>query len=558
MDVYSDLHEDPEMDLEKLMESVSASKTVTQQKAAMETPKVEEPLDPLSAAIANKNKNKMEDMVEEEFVEEVQSYRPTYDDDKRRADFAKYVDDQNTSIDKLKYLVAIKKPKTELEVAEMMTELENISVDGSTGVVTMPEWAKWFVAKTPEVEKQIAYINEKGGAESEESSEEPVDTSRKNTVRILIDKTGLGGEINFTDEERKILSTVEAIELVEVVGSEDVPITEFEKFDESVSFMQAIEPYTPSLSSTPSIFPVSGFKADMTGLNYAEKMDLTVDVSDESRDHLNFDIMYRRYNIVYDHMTNISCGNFANFEDFLKNFAHLDLDIAVFGMLVSTEPEISEVSFTCRNKDCKERGKRFAHTYSPRALIDFNTATPEYLELLDKVVECKPEDRLKVAKSSLVRTRKRFRIPKTNFFIDLGAASAYEYLYGIIGYYNQLEKQGGEENRALAAKYEIASLLLTLRAVSVIGKDGKLIGTSKPEEIVEFIIKYFDEHSIRVLKTMITKYRAKLGIRFLFKDIKCPHCGHVTKRLGVSPDELLFLTRLRQVTPVMLKDIDVM
>ena len=473
----------------------------------------------------------------------------TFESEERQKDFENAIAEQQEIIEKEKYVVGIRKPENEKEHAELMNELSETKIVNGQAIV--PEGAIYIAPRTKEVEEQIKDIKEReaNGEPVAETQEQPEATgdarleNKQNIVRILIDKTGLGADIKFDEEEEKAIHESSAIHLVEV-EDEDLKFVNFERLDESMPFLQAIDTYTPSVSKTPMTFPASGFKADMTGLNYVEFGDVTLDPREDSDDYLNFDLMNRRFNIVYNHMKNISIGNFASYEDFLKKFAYVDMNLAIYGLLISTQPEIDSVRLSCTKQGC---GKSFDFKYSPRSIIDFDSASTKYLEAIKRISEAKPEDRLQIAKDSAVRKTRRFVLPGCKYIVDLSAGSCYDYLYGILGFIKSLEEKGGLDNPDNEPYYEKVSLLYSIHQIGVPQRSGNPIGIRKPEQIMELIVRTMPTSDVKILTALVNRYIAEFYVRFSLKDIQCPACKHVTKMIPITPDELVFLIQQRQM-----------
>ena len=105
----------------------------------------------------------------------------------------------------------------------MMDEIE-ATIVRDDGSVIVPEDAKFIVPKTPEIEQAIE--EEKAAKESgeeqaskpdsEKTPEEIAREAKGALVKVLIDKTGLGANIEFTEEEKNILATANEIHLAEL------------------------------------------------------------------------------------------------------------------------------------------------------------------------------------------------------------------------------------------------------------------------------------------------------------------------------------------------------
>ena len=539
----NDVKKDDSIDLSGMIQ-MSKSGFANQVEASVETPTEEK--SPIEQAEEAAMKHDTGIEVEEE-SNEPEMLRSTFDSDERRAEFEKKKTEMDSTIEKTKRVVVVKKPTNEAETARMMDEIE-ATIVRDDGSVIVPEDAKFIVPKTPEIEQAIA--EEKAAKESgeeqaskpdsEKTPEEIAREAKGALVKVLIDKTGLGANIDFTEEEKKILATANEIHLVEIEDQE-IATAEYDRpdDDEDMSFMQMVDEYQLSTSKVPMIFPASGFKADMVGLPWGDFAAITLDVSDESTDYLNFDKLYRKFSVIYTYMKNISIGPFESLEDFLKHFAFTDVQFATYGLAIATQPEDDALSLRCNAEDC---GKPFTYHYSPRSIIDFSTASKSMLEDIDRVADVKPEERMKLYKNSRVNKFKVFKIPNTDIIFELGNASCWDYLYGFVSLINQYQKDDLLDDDP---RWELTPMLMGLRAIRLKTKDGKVKRFTKPSKLIEILLHLRTE-DVAIIKAAYEQYISQYYISFKLTDIVCPHCGHKTAEIPITPDELVFQIYSRQ------------
>ena len=480
--------------------------------------------------------------------EEPRVLRNIHDSDENREAFKSTFAEQEDMIEKAKKVVCYNRPENEIQRAELMDELSATEI-GDDGIAIVPEGAKYIMARTPDVEAQIKRIKEKeaaGESVDGETTYTDVDgyvkqAQKDNIVKILIDKTGLGANITFDDEENKIIQESEMIHLIEVEDQELTTVA-FDSAPDDQPFLQAIDTYQLSVSKVPMTFVASGFKADMSGMSFGEFIDITLDTSDESEDYLSFEKVNRRLSVIYNKMINISIGKFKNYKDFLQNFAYVDVQSAIYGLLIATQPEIDEIHLKCNGADCN-RG--FIHKYSPRGLIDFNTASTYYLKRMEEINTIPPADRLKYAINSPVRKGKRVKLPRSGYYVDLVMISCYDYLYGMLPYVNELTAEG-EENPENEKKWSVIPMLNVVKAVIIPQKDGRNIRFTKMDQIVDIITTTLPPMDMKILDAAYKKFLGQFFVNYSLKDVKCPHCGRITKAISLTPDELVFQISQRQ------------
>lgn len=506
---------------------------------------VSEPTEPkksaLDLAIERKN-NSVKGIVVDSANEEVGpvQLRKNTDTDDFREGFADELSEQEALTRKASLIYAIKRPENERENAEMMIEISNVWEDENG--VHVPEGAKYIVPKTPEIIEKVNQMKESendGTNEQDsnvtESTESPsVSNERKERkdqlVKILIDKTGLGVNFTFDDEEKKAIESSNMIHLIEVEDKE-LETVEIERPDEGKPFLQVIDTYKLSVSKAPMTFPASGFKADMTGLSWGEFSDITLDVTGEQEDYTDFDKIYKKLSVIYNNMKNISIGAFKSFEDFLKHFAYADVQFATYGLLISTQPEEDTITLSCNKEGCK---KRFVHKYIPRSIINFDSANTELLEQINRINTVAPEKRLELAKSSRVNKFKRIKLPTSGYLVDLGYASCYDFLYGIL---TLLKKYTEEDIPQDDTRWELTGMLQGVRGIHMPSPNGKYMSATIPENIVDVLNTAVPPEDIKILNAAFEQYIDQYYIEFALKGAECPHCHTKTEKILITPED---------------------
>ena len=420
---------------------------------------------------------------------------------------------QNVKFDRL--------PQTGLEMAAAMDAIEEAT--------TSKEVMNGEKVKTVNIETQES--GEKSPEEVTSSNEATtaVDEDRKNIINILIDKTGLGGDFKFTDEEKeKIFSSTEIhLKEVEELDLSTITVKKAEK-----SFLEAVNEFQISSSKVPVVFPASRFKAYMTGLSYGEMGDISL-----NNENVTFDQLQKKLTVIYNKMVNPSIGEFENFEDFLRKFAYVDIDLAVYGLVVATFPEIDDIPLTCNNEKCKNS---FNHKYSPRTLIRFDKANEKFLNAMKDVVECPAAESHKLLEESPARVHKRVKLPFSGFIIEIGIASAYDYLYTIVDNIIGDKFKDNHPDDVNGILQINATLLGLIRAVYVPSGDGSYTMFDNFEDMINALYMVKPEE-ISILASLLQKYTDSYTVEFELFDITCPHCGTKTTRIPLDINSLVFL-----------------
>lgn len=470
---------------------------------------------------------------------------PLYSDE-RLQDWKKAEDDLDTNIEKTKYVTVIKPPTDKFEYMLMMDELNSVVIhDDGTATI------EYKNAEGDKMEPQFLAIkknlttNKSGDSDFyldkniienttetttvEESPKEKEEVDED--VTVLIDKTGFGVDFAFTEEERNKIVESKLIKIKEV-STENLNTLITNKSE--MTFGDLIQPVDTSGVYTTIYFPASGFKAKMKGLTYGEWTELALSI-----DPMNFDNYRKRLTIIYNKMTDVSCKPFEDFEDFLNQFSYSDIPLALYGILVSTEMEESEVQLQCNNPECDQT---FDWKFKTRSILRIEKCSKLFRGLMTKVIDAQPYEYETVHRESPVMTSKYIELPESKFIVELGIASAYHFLYNFTILANEelfKEVFGTEINKEL---YAINALLLVgVRKIFVPDGYGKYIECSTYKDLLNAIYD-LKPREISILRTCVREYENSYDPVFSIGDVECPHCHHKSEDLGVEIDNLVFWT----------------
>jgi hypothetical protein len=480
--------------------------------------------------------------------------------DERMADIKEEINNYDTTLNKRSKVTLIRKPMTQLEYVQLMDEIESVVInpDGSVSFdlqdkygnkqtpvfirprekdepifdfsVLSPDEIKELKEKGVDVKEADGAASELTEEESSESTEEEISPEKKKMVEILIDKTGLGGDFFLTEDEKKKVSEAETIRINEV---KILDIAAIKAKRSNVSFQDHIKEFNISGSRTTICFPASGFKAQMRGLSYGEYADVAL-----SMENVKFDQYYKRLSIIYNHMTNISCGEFKDFEDFLKHFSYTDISLALYGLYISTEKEKQEIPLRCGNNKC---GKTFNWEYHTRNVLRLERCADKFLEKMEEIATAKPSDYDKIASNAAVNNSKYIELPDSKVVCEMGVASAYDFLYNFIPLMNEETFKDAFGQEASQVYMDNVLLLTSVRSLDVPDGEGGYIHCEGYKDILDALY-YISPNEIKYLAAHTAKIQSNWEVTYSLGDTKCPHCGSVTKNLDVSMDDLVFQT----------------
>lgn len=455
-----------------------------------------------------------------------------------------YMSEQDKLINAAQTVEFKNAPKNAIDMVRAMNELEDIANNESSNDSEMLQ------PKNTENSSETntsAVIGNKVNESETTSDTTDISDEKRNIVNILIDKTGLGGEFKFTEEEHEKIVNATQIRLTEV---EEIDLATITVKKPEKSFLEEVDEYQLSSSRVPVVFPVSRFKASMTGLSYGEMGDISLD-----NENITAEQIRKKLTVIYNKMANPSIGKFKSFEEFLHNFSYADIDLAVYGLVVATFPEISEIQMSCNNPKCKQS---YNHKFSPRTLIKFEKCDERFLTAIKDVVECGIKDVNKLAESSPVKTYKRIKLPYSGFIVEIGFASAYEYLYTIID--NVIgdtfkDNHPDDVNGILQLNTTLLSLV---RSVYIPDKKGSYVKYDEFEDMINALYMIKPEE-ISTLASILQQYTDSYRTVFELTDIVCPHCGSKTESLPIDINYLVFLRYQRLMsTEIKVKNVTVL
>ena len=538
------------------------------------TPKSNKELSPLAAELNRKKNAQLGATVTRKEMEDGKE-RTVFENpmaDERRERMKATMDESEMLLKQRAAIIPLKQFESSTEYSQMVHEISLVRFDetgkayfdyekDSNGNNVIPKFIRLRTENDPPYSKENDYLVMNRDAENArriadgkepipdsvpltakvediEHKEEEEDTKSK-TINLIIDKTGLGTDFILSEDERKKMAEANEIRLTQVEVLDIASITT-EK-PERDSFTGKINTYQLSGSKTTISFPASGFKADMTGLTYGEIADISL-----SMDAVNVDKYYKRLAIIYNKMKNISNGPFDSFEDFLKNFAYTDISLAVYGLFVATFPEVQTISLRCGRNSCN---KTFDWDYATRSILRLDKSDEVLLNKMAQLASADPNEYEDIYKKAAVRNSKFIKLPYSGYIVELGIASAYEFLYNFIPVIDDETFKQAFGNDINDVYKNNMLLLTTVLSVRIPKNDNpnSYILCEGYKDIVDAIYSISPEE-IKIIATMSNKIQTQYQVNYSFGDVKCPHCGNVTKDLDLTIDDLVFQTYQRLIS----------
>ena len=202
-----------------------------------------------------------------------------------------------------------------------------------------------------------------------------------NEAIVVIDKTGMGSVIDFTDEEREKLEKVKKIKLEEV---ETVELKQIKTKRAKKGRAKKIINKVNKTRHTPVVLPISGFTVTMSGCSTYELLTL---ITDEGNP---VELQRSKWSLIHSKIVDTSIGKLS-FDDFLNNVAQMEYDVLVYGILCASYPEKDKFPLKC-----PKCGTSFEHEYDIRSLL-------KCTRLLHSLVERRIRLDLRKSRSSLFK-----------------------------------------------------------------------------------------------------------------------------------------------------------
>lgn len=531
-------------------DSIDLNAIIKAEKEKEDTPTVKKALTPLEQMQLEKEKNTGMIISNEELEkgkERTEMRNPIYND-RRMQEIKDYLDDMDLTYEKRKHVVVTQFPQINTpEYMEMIEEIESLKKDedgnyyfdlrDNNGDRVEPKYVRLRTKDDPEyVEGKTEYpANQPEEKPVESEKKEETNEETKKIVQVLIDKTGLGINVDFTEEEKEKIYESQEIRLTEVefVDIESILMAS----TPTTSVKEGLKEFELTNSKTTICFPCSGYRAQMKGMTYGELGDVSL-----MMDSVTYDQYYKRLSVMYNNMTNVSTGPFEDFEDFLKKTAYTDIPMGLYGMYVATQPEIQAIRLECGDEKCK---KNFDWKFNTRSLLRLEKCTKKFLDNMSRIANASPFEFKTIQKEAPVNNSKFIKLPISNIIVEMGIISCYEFLNNLIPV---LDEKTFEDNFGDSKVYANNVLLLTaVRSVILPKRDGGTVRFTNYKDILDalYLVK---SDEVKIIASVASKLTAEYQSVFAFNNVVCPHCGAKTESLEVSMDDLVFRTYQQSMT----------
>ena len=555
------------LQLGELVQEAQAKKIESEQNAVVATGSVVQAAEMSALEKMKLEKEKSQQglvMTQEEYEAGLnKELRSATDTVEREEDVRKFVAQMDETIKKRTDIVVIKQPQNEYEYSQMVEEInclttkedgtkvfirkdDEANFDGKTYTEVQEEFTPVFVRVRTEEDGEYSKENDKkllaqsdpnanvasDPVEEGTESDSAIDEEKHQLVEILIDKTGMGNNIEFSEEEKQKI--VES-DLIKIKKVRTMSLSTMKIVKKEQSFQEKVNEQRISAGGVRMHFPGSGFSATMTGLTYAELSDLAIDV-DNDQYIPNVDDYYKRFTVIYNHMTNVSIGKFESFEEFLRHFAYVDVPLAIYGLVVATFPEINTIGLQCGKDGCK---KHFEWQYQTRGLIHYDKCSDAVIEGINKLVDLPAIERDAVRDAADVNNAELIELPYTKKVINLTFASCYEFLYNVVPVLDPDNYKNAFSDSFSHAMMIDALFSITAVYTPVEESEGSYEEHIGYKEILDELVSVHPLEA-QLINTYASKNVEKYYVNFAIDNVVCPHCKSETKSIPISIDSLVF------------------
>lgn len=337
---------------------------------------------------------------------------------------------------------------------------------------------------------------------------------------VVIDKSGMGQVVNFTDAERAKLEKVKKIKLEEV---ETVSLASLKTKRVKKGSSEKILQKLNTVKTTPIVLPISGITAVMRGCSTFELMGLV------SSDADSVESLVSKWTLIHSKVETTSIGK-LDFNTFLNSVSQMEYEVFVYGILCATFPD--EDVFPLRCPECKTD---IDHKYLVRTLLRAEAMSDKLKETVKKVVDASytEESAKECFNSSLLNTSNIIKLPDSEFIVSLGIQTAYAYIYDSVNAIDKLDK-----------KYAQAAVLSsTVETIFIPDPDeeGSYLEIDDTEDKIKLIYS-FGNLDIGILGAKVYELMEGMEFTFGLMDINCSNnkCKNHINTVPVDMDSILF------------------
>jgi len=300
-----------------------------------------------------------------------------------------------------------------------------------------------------------------------------------------------------------------------------------------------ITPFDSDVYDVPLTLPLSGYRCVLRPVNYFEFIQLGSNPASGNR----VDADKKQWSIIFNHVKNVSIGEFKNFEDFLKKTKYSDRELLMWGILLAASDEEESVTLRCANPKCRHEHEI---KYNPRTIIHVNDELIKKYQW-EKTGSVAPGQAAIDHYNELNSTVRRYELPNSKFIVEIDdRPSAYDFLnrrYPLMDELRNRYNGNGSENltddeiEENNAEYSyLVAHAMFVTAISII-KDGTEYRYDNWDDIEKIITTSLDMRDAAILMQLVNKVAGSTisPMEFYLENFTCEKCGRHEDRVPI-PD----------------------
>lgn len=470
----------------------------------------------------------------------------------------KTLDEMDDLAEKARQVKLVSKPKSDLEMAQMIDALDNMDIDelksakaianNETGNDTIKETdligsdinSGTEVLTSGELQGNKFFVprTDDGTTVAKEAAEAPTERKPEVTETTVTIEKAENPEgtsiIEFTDEEREKLQKSSKINLVSI---KKININTGKVMKPVQNFMAeyTTQMYKAIGGSVNMTFVASRFRGTVRGLTFGEYLDLSL-----SNTMTDVDQVTKKLSVIYKALVNTSIGEFKDFDDFLQNFAFMDLPLGTYAVYIATNPEVLEMGLKCGVEECKQN---FTVNFSARNLLDYESLSDYFKEAMEQAGTKSGPEAKEYHETSSVVTRQVIELPGTEVACEIGLRSCYEMIHNVLPFINGIETTMADKYPDDTNKVREIISYVTNYVSAIYLKDENGEYTIREDDLENMVDMIYNLPitAYGVIAAIMNQTDADYNVQFGIKEVTCPNCGNVTKFVTVNIDEEVFL-----------------
>lgn len=307
-----------------------------------------------------------------------------------------------------------------------------------------------------------------------------------------------------------------------------------------------ITPYSSDIYDVPLTLPLSGYRCTLKPVNYYEFIQLGSSPSSGNP----VDIDKKQWSIIYDHVKNVSIGEFKDFEDFMKKTKYSDRELLMWGVLIASADEEETLSLTCNNPKCQ---KHHTIKYKPRSIIHVNDDLANKFKY-QKTHSVAPGDAALKHFIEINSTVRRYKLPNTGYIVEIDERpSAYDFINRRYPLMDELRERFTDPDHPDADLSENAEFNYLMTQALFITSISKIVDDTEYrytnwDDIERIITKSLDMRDAAILMQLIGKLSAETAspMSFYLEDFTCDACGKHQDRIPIPDIGSILIFQLSQ------------